>query len=66
MDVEAGESLQPFIDLWADHSPFLLAGGFSPESAADALDREHRDKDVLVAFVCQACSISLQRITNYF
>ncbi|KXS94852.1 hypothetical protein AC578_8046, partial [Pseudocercospora eumusae] len=50
MDVDAGESLRPFIDLWATNSPILLAGGFSPEAAADAIDQEHRDKDVLIAF----------------
>ncbi|KXT01484.1 hypothetical protein AC579_5770 [Pseudocercospora musae] len=50
VDVDAGESLRPFIDLWATNSPILLAGGFSPEAAADAIDKEHRDKDVLIAF----------------
>ncbi|EME83875.1 uncharacterized protein MYCFIDRAFT_172947 [Pseudocercospora fijiensis CIRAD86] len=50
-DVEAGESLQPFVDLWAATSPILLAGGFSPKSAADALDREYRDKDILIALL---------------
>lgn len=50
VDVEASESLDPFIDLWADTSPILLAGGFNPETAKKAVDEEHRKKDVAIAF----------------
>ena len=49
-DVEAGESLQPFIDLWADSGPIILAGGYSPEGAKKAVDEEYRGKDVAIAF----------------
>ncbi|GIZ42406.1 hypothetical protein CKM354_000567900 [Cercospora kikuchii] len=49
-DVDAGEPLTPFIDLWADASPIIIAGGFSPESANDAVDQEYKGKDVLIAF----------------
>lgn len=51
VDVEAGESLNPFIDYWADYSPIILAGGFSPQAAATAVDKDYTGKDVLVAFV---------------
>ena len=52
VDVEAkpGESLDPLIDLWADASPIVFAGGFSPEMAKKAVDEEYRDKDVAIAF----------------
>ncbi|CZT19802.1 related to NADPH2 dehydrogenase chain OYE2 [Ramularia collo-cygni] len=50
VDVEAGESLDPFIEQWGNHSPIILAGGFSPQSAATAVDEEYKDKDVLIAF----------------
>ena len=50
VDVEAGESLDPFIDLWADSSPIVLAGGFSPEGARKAVDDEYQGKDVAIAF----------------
>ena len=50
VDVEAGEPLDPFIDLWADTAPFVLAGGFSPESAKAAVDQIYQEKDVAIAF----------------
>lgn len=49
-DVEASESLDPFIDLWADTGLIVLAGGFSPETAKKAVDEEYKDKDVAIAF----------------
>lgn len=50
VDVEAGESLDPFLDLWADASPIVLAGGFSPETAKYAVDEEQRDRNIAIAF----------------
>jgi NADPH2 dehydrogenase len=52
VDVEAksGESLDPLIDLWADASPIVIAGGFSPEMAKKAIEEEYREKDVAIAF----------------
>ncbi|KAF2216006.1 hypothetical protein CERZMDRAFT_82067 [Cercospora zeae-maydis SCOH1-5] len=49
-DVEAGEPLTPFIDLWGDASPIILAGGFGPETAKDAVDQDYSAQDVLIAF----------------
>ena len=50
VDVEPGESLDPFIDLWADTSPIVLAGGFSPETAKFAVDNQYRDNEIAIAF----------------
>ena len=51
VDVEAGESLDPFIDAWTeDGRPFILAGGFSPTSAKDAVDETYFGQDVAIAF----------------
>ncbi|KAK5170091.1 uncharacterized protein LTR77_004675 [Saxophila tyrrhenica] len=50
VDVEAAESLDPFIDTWADTSPLMLAGGFTPDSAREAVDETHRAKDVAIVF----------------
>lgn len=50
VDVEAGESLHPFINLWAGTSPLVLAGGFSPQTAKAAVDEEYKDYEVAVAF----------------
>jgi NADPH2 dehydrogenase len=49
VDVEAGESLDPFVRLWND-KPLVLAGGFSPETAKLAVDETHADRDVAIAF----------------
>ncbi|KAM3425014.1 hypothetical protein BST61_g6984 [Cercospora zeina] len=49
-DVEAGEPLTPFIDLWGDASPIIIAGGFGPDSAKDAVDQDYRTQEVLIAF----------------
>lgn len=48
-DVEAGETLDPFIDLWAN-KPMILAGGFAPASAKQAVDEEYKSKEVAIAF----------------
>lgn len=50
VDVEAGESLDPFIELWADTSPILLAGGYSPEMAKMAVDNAYPDRNIAIAF----------------
>jgi NADPH2 dehydrogenase len=52
VDVEAkpGQSLDPFINLWAEARPIVLAGGFSPEMAKKAVDEEYRGKEVAIAF----------------
>lgn len=49
-DVESTEELAPFVEVWGDTSPVLLAGGFTAEKAKEAVDGEFRDKEVGVVF----------------
>ena len=49
-DVEATEKNDPFIDLWADTSPILLAGGFTEDSARVCTEKEYKDKDLAIVF----------------
>jgi NADPH2 dehydrogenase len=36
------------IDLWANQSPFLIAGGFRTDSAYRAVDEQYSDKDIAI------------------
>lgn len=47
-DVEASYSLHPLTDVW--DGPFLVAGGFKPDSAKRAVDEEYPNRDVVVVF----------------
>lgn len=49
-DTDHGEDVKPFIDLWDNISPVLLAGGFKTDSAYEAADTKYADKDVLIVF----------------
>ncbi|KIW80307.1 hypothetical protein Z517_06922 [Fonsecaea pedrosoi CBS 271.37] len=49
-DVEATEKIDPLIATWADVSPVLIAGGFTPASARRAVDEEYKDRDVAIVF----------------
>ncbi|KAF4625863.1 hypothetical protein G7Y89_g12301 [Cudoniella acicularis] len=44
------ETLDFLIDIWGKTSPFLLAGGFTPEKAKKSVDEEHKDKDIAIVF----------------
>ena len=50
VDVEAGESLDPFTEPWGEGRPFVIAGGYDADSARTAVDEEYRNKDVAIAF----------------
>lgn len=50
LDVEETEKLDPLIDIWGNHGPLLLAGGFTADSARKAVDKDYPDKDVVVVF----------------
>jgi NADPH2 dehydrogenase len=43
-------SLRPFIEIWDNQSPVLVAGGFTPEIAREAIDEEYKDKNVVIVF----------------
>lgn len=49
-DCEKEEGLEFAFDIWANQSPILVAGGFTDESARNAVDSEYRDHDTLVVF----------------
>lgn len=49
-DVEDSGALQPFIDIWANQSPFFLAGGYNAESSKRAADEDHTSVDVAIVF----------------
>lgn len=52
VDCEKQESILPFLEIWAKTSPVLVAGGFTPESAREAVDAEYDAEkfDVAVVF----------------
>ena len=50
VDSEDREKIDPFVRAWGDSTPVILAGGFTPDSAKDTLDKEFRDRNVMVAF----------------
>jgi NADPH2 dehydrogenase len=49
-DVESTEKNDPFIDIWAGTSPILLAGGFTPTSAYEDVNKVYKDKEIAVVF----------------
>ncbi|KAK1703332.1 NADH:flavin oxidoreductase/NADH oxidase [Colletotrichum lupini] len=46
----AQQTLDFILDIWDNLSPVVVAGGYSPESAAQALDGHYAKWDVIVAF----------------
>ncbi|CAG7920646.1 unnamed protein product [Penicillium olsonii] len=49
-DSEDRDKIDPFVRAWGDSKPVILAGGFTPDSARVAVDKEFRDRDVMIAF----------------
>lgn len=49
-DIESTEKVDFAINAWGNTSPILLAGGFKPDSAKEAVDKEYKDKDVVIVF----------------
>lgn len=53
-DEEIADNLDRDIDwlveLWDNASPFIVAGGHTPESARQTVDERFKDRDVIVAF----------------
>jgi NADPH2 dehydrogenase len=50
VDCEKVEGIEPFLDIWGNTSPILVAGGFSPESAKYAVDEEYKNYETAVVF----------------
>lgn len=50
VDCDKVEGIEPFLHIWDNVSPVLVAGGFSPESAKHAVDVEYAGYDTAVVF----------------
>lgn len=50
VDTDMGESLRFAFDIWAGQSPLLVAGGYTPERALQAVDADYADAEVVVVF----------------
>ncbi|KAH0275260.1 FMN-linked oxidoreductase, partial [Aureobasidium melanogenum] len=50
IDCEKTEGIEPFLEIWDNVSPVLVAGGFSPQSAKFAVDEEYKAYDTAVVF----------------
>lgn len=49
-NAETDEKLDWAIEAWGKERPAILAGGFEPKSALEAVDKEYPNNDVAVAF----------------
>ncbi|KAJ5673043.1 Aldolase-type TIM barrel [Penicillium longicatenatum] len=49
-DVESSENLDFFFKAYEKAGPIMVAGGYKPDSAREAVDVHYKDHDVLVAF----------------
>ncbi|KAF1916019.1 hypothetical protein BDU57DRAFT_448480 [Ampelomyces quisqualis] len=51
-DADCGgqKSVEWMVNLWDNVSPIVLAGGFLPESANQAIETTYKDHDVIIAF----------------
>jgi len=50
IDCDKHEGVKPFLAIWGQSTPVLIAGEFSPESARSALDTEYPNSDVALVF----------------
>ncbi|KAM0457394.1 hypothetical protein ACHAO4_003193 [Trichoderma viride] len=44
------EKLDFLLDIWGDDTPFLIAGGWKPDGALEAMDGQYKDKNVALVF----------------
>lgn len=49
-DVESAEDLQFFLDAYQNAGPVVVAGGYDPVSAKEAVDQKYKDHDVIIGF----------------
>jgi len=49
-DIESTDKVNFAIDIWGKEKPFLLAGGFRPDSARRAADEEYKDSNIAIVF----------------
>lgn len=50
IECDTYEGIKPFLAIWGQSSPVLIAGDFTPESARSALDTEYPNSDVALVF----------------
>lgn len=50
VDIEKTEGIEFALNIWGRTSPVLVAGGFTPESAKNAVDNEYQNNEVAVVF----------------
>ncbi|KAJ5675169.1 uncharacterized protein N7477_005103 [Penicillium maclennaniae] len=48
--INIGKTLDFILEVWDNYSPVLVAGGYQPESAAQAVETHYKNWDVMVAF----------------
>ena len=49
-DAKSTDQLEFFIDAYAAASPIIIAGGFKTDSAKDAVDKQYKNSDIIIAF----------------
>ncbi|KAJ6110630.1 Aldolase-type TIM barrel [Penicillium sp. IBT 16267x] len=49
-EIEASETLDFFFKAYEKAGPVIVAGGYKPDSAREAVDGKYKDHDVLIAF----------------
>lgn len=49
-DVESTDQLDFFLDAYGKASPVIIAGGYKPDSAKDAVDAKYVNHDTIIAF----------------
>ncbi|CAD0041161.1 unnamed protein product [Aureobasidium pullulans] len=50
LECDKHEGIKPFLAIWGQSSPVLIAGDFTPDSAKSALDTEYPNSDVALVF----------------
>lgn len=49
-DVEATDQLDFFLEAYGKTGPVVIAGGYKPDSARDAVDKKYKDYDAIIGF----------------
>ncbi|KAJ5389882.1 Chanoclavine-I aldehyde reductase [Penicillium cataractarum] len=49
-DTESADELQFFLDAYQDAGPVVIAGGYQPASAKEAVDQKYKDHEVVIGF----------------
>ncbi|KAM0254465.1 hypothetical protein ACHAQJ_006747 [Trichoderma viride] len=44
------EKIDFLLDIWGDNTPFLIAGGWKPDAAQEAINGQYKDQNVAIVF----------------